>query len=529
MDTLVPRALVGTDQCGPAASSSEDDPDTAQIANLIDAVGAESAEAQLLLRAGVRSIYRFAGARPDGPAAIVDRCPPETLRACSPVMAALLREMLVGEQRELLPLAVVEMRSRGFALPPQLLPAALACPKEQRILLRGLLGVRGRWLAGHNPAWSWASAGRRDDGPPTDDALRIFNEGTLAERRAILQQIRRSDPATARVWLADVWRQEKADVRRALIRVLGEGLGADDESFLEAALRDRASTVRSHAAALLRTLPASAYTARMATYALPYIEVQAPTIQAKLKAAIDGRDPAPTLLISLPQAFDPAWAKDSLLDAAPGGIGRRGWWLSQLLAATPLTTWTQLQERPDPETLLRGLRGHELAAPVLDGWTSAALHQRATPWMPHLWDLWRRMGGGGALNPQPQAALIAAMDPAAAEARICDLLSDGTLLVDLLRALPRPWPGKVAEAYLAGLHPWISRLAQRRPQSDDPWLESLRIAGAALPSGSLDLARTLPSPPQGSSDWYRGKWQTAFTLFMEALRLRQRLAEEMRP
>ncbi len=521
----VARALVGTDQSGPTAAGGA--PRTAPE-GMVDGLATLSVEARLLLEAGATAIVRAAGERAPAPSATPPRCPPEELRPCPAGVASILRETLLGAQHELLPLAVAEMRHGGFALPPELLPVALASPKAQRRLLAPVLGTRGRWLATLNPEWSWAAQGATSgDEPPPVDALRIFQEGSLDERREVLGQVRRRDPASARVWLAEVWGQEKAEVRRALLQVLEEQLGPEDEVFLEQALGDRSALVRRRAAELLRGVPGSALGARMAARTAGLLALRTPDIALKLRAAVAGHAPTGDLVVTLPRGFDPEWARDGIAEAAPGGLGRGAWWLSQLLAATPLGVWTgRLGE--DPRELVRALRGSDLAAPVLDGWTAAALRQRATAWMPPLWDLWRRIGAKGTLTPRPQAALLAAMDPADAEARICDLLGDGTLIVELMEALPRPWPSAVATIYLSGLDRWLDRLSKRRPQNDDPWLSSLRTAGVALPSALLSRARQLPPPANAPNNWYGGKWRRAFAVFIEALDLRRRLAEEMR-
>jgi hypothetical protein len=528
MDPLVKRALVGTGQAG-ALGSGPGSTD-AELRALLEPLTGLDPEERLLLEAGAAAVYRFAGATSDGPAPALDPCPTDELGPCSSAMTEILREMLIGAQQDLLPLALVELRGAAMSLPPELLPLALACPEDQRARLRAVLGARGRWLAAKNPAWSWAlSASLSADDPPPENALAIFEEGDLRERKRVFRQMRRHQPAVARAWLEEVWRQEKADVRRALVGLLREGLSLDDEPLLEAALGDRAASVRGRAADLLGHLPGSAFCARMRARALPLLTMKPASVAAKLKAAIDGREASGTLSIHLPEAFDPAWAKDAMIEASPGGVGRKGWWVTQLIAATPLSTWTATLGA-SPAALVAGLRGNDLAAPVLDGWTTAALRQGERAWMGPLWDLWRRLGGQGVLTPRPQAALLAAMDPADAEARVCDLLGDGTLLNDLLAALPRPWTERIGASYLDGLERWLGRLPQRRPQSNDPWLASLKLAGPAIPSALLRRARALPPPPHdvGTTDWYRDKWRSAFKTFTEALDLRQRLAQEMR-
>ncbi|HFE45062.1 MAG TPA: hypothetical protein ENJ18_06145, partial [Nannocystis exedens] len=328
MHARVARALVGTDQCAPEPA---DRSEKGAAGALVEGISGLAPEARLLLEAGVEAVVRCAGVQSQGMAPKPQLAPAESQQPCSGAMTEILRQILVGEQGALLPLALTEMQSAGFVLPPELLPTALACAKEQRPLLRPLLGARGRWLAAQNPAWAWAE-GRAEVELSESEALQIFAEASLAERRRVLLQVRRRDPASARVWLADVWRREKAEVRRTLLAVLEEHLGPDDEAFLEAALGDRSAVLRRQAAGFLRRIDGAAYGQRMSLRAAPCIRMKVPGIAAKLRAATEGRTPTADLEITLPERFDPAWAKDAMIEAAPGGVGRRAWWLSQLLA-----------------------------------------------------------------------------------------------------------------------------------------------------------------------------------------------------
>ncbi len=156
LDPLVRAALLGTAQTqGEALTATPIDALTAPLAGA-------GRERLLLLRAGALDVYRVAGRRPDAGALNPSPCPPDPLRPCSPAMTEVLRAMLQGEQQDLLPLALAEMRGNGLVLPHELLPLALACPEDRRPFLRPLLGARGRWLAAQNPAWAWAvREGRR--------------------------------------------------------------------------------------------------------------------------------------------------------------------------------------------------------------------------------------------------------------------------------------------------------------------------------------------------------------------------------
>ena len=84
-----------------------------------------------------------------------------------------------------------------------------------------VLGERGHWLSQFNQEWKWVNQLLLQ----TEKLLpanveTIWQEGTLDERSMILRNIREVDPARARDWLTEVWKEEKAETRTALLATL---------------------------------------------------------------------------------------------------------------------------------------------------------------------------------------------------------------------------------------------------------------------------------------------------------------------
>ncbi|MZE76145.1 hypothetical protein GTY57_03610, partial [Streptomyces sp. SID5475] len=176
---------------------------------------------------------------------------------------------------------------------------------------------------------------------------RLWEEGLFAERVALLEALRRREPAAALALLGTTWRTERAEDRLMFLDSLRTGLSGADEPFLERALADRSRNVRATAAELLSALPGSAFAARMAARAAACV-------------FLDSTAPVPLLTVVAPHACDAAMQRDGVAPKPPSGRGERAWWLGQLVEAAPLSCWT---ERAG------GRSAAEITAlPVADGW-----------------------------------------------------------------------------------------------------------------------------------------------------------------
>lgn len=217
----------------------------------------------------------------------------------------------------------------GAALPHALLPRALTAGQRNAALRDALalaLGARGAWLAALNPDWRYAAGGASDG----DDPERVWQEGSFAQRLALLRAIRASDPARAREMLRAQLGELPAKERFELVAVLGDHLGADDAPVLEALLKDRARDVRQTAASLLALIPESAHAQRLAAWLAPLV-----TVKRGLMST--------TWRVDAPADADPAWAAATIDAARPqhDGLGERAWWLYQLVRLVPLSWWTR--------------------------------------------------------------------------------------------------------------------------------------------------------------------------------------------
>jgi Family of unknown function (DUF5691) len=304
LETLIATALIGTER-QPLPELS-----------LAPGLNGETKEANLLSAAAILTAYRKAGYSPSKGSATLEVSPPDN----KPELTNAMREIhfrIVHGHQELLEECLSLFA--GYRIAHRDLPMMLDLGRnntEQRTKISELIDARGRWLANLNKQWSWATSNIES----IEDAVQSFETGSKAARTLALQSIRHSDPERARTLLESTWKQEAANERKEFISVLADQLSIRDEPFLEQALSDRSSDVRYLAANLLSSLPESQFNARTRERLRPILTVK------KEK-----------LTVELPDAFDPAWAKDGIEEKAPQSIGQKQYWVRQIMNRASLT------------------------------------------------------------------------------------------------------------------------------------------------------------------------------------------------
>jgi hypothetical protein len=475
------------------------------------------AERRVLLSAGVRAAVRMAAQKPDQSEAVIEPCPAETERACSPRAARVIGDMLHGAHADLLPEALDLLRSSGQRLPHSLLVDALRIRDPRTTaLMRDVIGQRGLWLARQNPAWASGAYGSRVSS--LDEAERVWAEGTAPQRREALRTARALDPARARGWLEQTWPKEKADQRASFLEVLCEGLSTEDEGFLEAALQDRSSTVRETVQSILPHLASSGFVRRMIARADAMLSHKRSMLALLKKPG--------TLEVKPPESVDDAADRDGLLAKPPPGTGARAYWLSRALSVVPPAHWeTRFDARP--EELVSLASGSDWAVAVCEGWTNALTLHGGPGWAPPLWEFWQTCNAKLVADTTAAGKLIellAHMNAADAATQIASLLDEAPrrlVLSSALAALPSPWPAAVGCIFLAALRRHLPAATARAPEL----IRSLSIAARALPRVCCAQA-LIPIELAGAGD--RG-WDRALADFTEIIAVRHTLAQEIAP
>lgn len=508
MNDLIRTTVLGTGQ----VPSGSDATGTAAD-GLVDRLGLAERERALLLRAGTAAVLLRAGKRPATFSGRIEPAPGETLTRASVQVSDRLHHVVGGAFSELLPEASLAMLRRGLRLPEELLPLALSeRASERRAALLPLLGERGRWLAKQRPEWAWAHGGV--DGAATElpsDAAERWQEGSVAERTPLLKLARRLAPDVARAWVESTFKADKPEQRVAWLEVFETGLSTADVPFLESALSDRSANVRIAAARVLWRLADGdvAAAVRSRVESLFGSTPKQTGISNKLKALFSK---AEALSVELPpEVYDKALERLGIAEAPPhAAVGRRQWWLAQLVAATPPGWFCERFGAP-PEALVESVRQHDYRDALVNGWASAALRFGASDWLVPMWDACFKLQGlANWFGGDTLRRLTVALDTGARTQRLVTCVRDGVHL-DLLDLADKPWPEALSQTALGRL----------RPES---W-QGRHLLGLAATSLPLELLPVNLTPLDGTSPSY-AKLIEEFNVKAD---FRRRLAEELRP
>jgi hypothetical protein len=417
---IVNTALIGCERKSPSLNGAED-----KLGGLLAQLDQNDREGSLLGAAALASLYERAGTLPLKDALPApEACDLDDAPRCGERAAMRLAMMLRGEYIELLPEWLAKAAEAGRRAPEELLPPLLELGRTREDLSEAILlvlGARGRWLSAQNPDWDYAA-------PRLDESL--WETGNSGQRRAVLAELRKRDAARARGLLAATWAQESPKDRADFLAELENGLGPDDEAFLEAALEDRRKEVRGVAARLLARLPESALRGRMLERARPLLVFKLNRLKRK------------TIEVTLPEACDKAMQRDGL-EPKPysQGIGEKAWWLRQMLELIPPEVWSQESGWTIGELIEAAKRG-EWKNVLLDGWSQAARLCRDVEWA--------------------DALFTETFERAEASSLFLFLSQERqeSFTIELLRKSPSLASGKPARNYVAYcLRPWSAKLS----------------------------------------------------------------------
>ncbi|MFJ8540867.1 DUF5691 domain-containing protein [Streptomyces sp. NPDC093586] len=521
-EELVTSALLGTQRRTPRGC----EPGRDAPAALLDAAAVETVRRRAGLtpaRAARRPEPAPDDDRPPLPAAAARRL--TMLLADRPGTAGGGRRGTAPDLMELLPQWLATANARGFAAPPEVLPALLDAARGRTDLRPAALafaGPRALWLARLNPDWRFAlratpGGGTTLPGPEaTGQVRRLWQEGLFAERVALLASLRSRDPAAARELLASTWATERAEDRLMFLDSLRTGLTPADEPFLEQALADRSRNVRATAAELLSALPDSALAARMAARALTCV-------------SLDRAQDPPVITVEAPHECDAGMERDGIVPKPPAGRGERSWWFGQLVETAPLGTWPARLGGRTPEEIV--------ALPVTDDWQGelhaawcrAAVRQRNAAWARALLGAPTapEAGGPGAVSLAERAKLLGTLDGGERAEWVAGFIATHGLseAFQLLGMCGVPWAPPLGRAVVDALN--IARDAGSYPWSFSGVMGLAERCLDPCEAGRLDGLLAVPDEPEDASPGAGGYWAEAFQRLVTTLRLRAVMAEEL--
>ncbi|MFC7013097.1 DUF5691 domain-containing protein [Streptomyces viridiviolaceus] len=522
-EELVTSALLGTDRRTPPGCAP-----------------GRAAPTALLDTAAVETVRRRAGLRPARSAERLERAP-EDPRPPLPAAAARRLTMLLADRpgtagggrrgtapdlMELLPQWLAAANARGFAAPPQTLPALLDAARGRTDLRPAALtfaGPRALWLARLNPDWRFALRAAPGGGAAlprpedTDRVRQLWEEGLFAERVALLAALRARDAVGARELLASTWSTERAEDRLMFLDSLRTGLEPEDEPFLEQALADRSRNVRATAAELLSALPGSALAARMAARALTCV-------------AVDRTGTAPMITVEAPHECDAGMERDGVIPKPPAGRGERSWWLGQLVESAPLGTWPARLGGRTPEEIVALPVADDWQGELHAAWCRAAVRQRDAAWARALLGspTAPEAGGPGAVSLAERAKLLGTLDAGERAEWVAGFIATHGLseAFQLLGMCAVPWAPSLGRAVVDALN--IARDAGSYPWSFSGVMGLAERCLDPAEAGRLDGLLAIPDESEDASPGAGGYWAEAFQRLVTTLRLRAAMAEELR-
>lgn len=264
------------------------------------------------------------------------------------------------------------LASQGCRLPIDLLPLALEQGRRSVALresLQPVLGERGVWLAGQNPAWNYAF------GVAAAAAEEVcWTEGSLAQRRALLREERRRNPSAARERLTRVLGDLPGRERAELIGELATGLSMDDEALLDSLRKDRSREVKQVTLGLLLRLPDCAHVQRAQQ------RMQALLWQERGLLRKHWR-------LDAPSAVADEWKADGIEATRPTHdvLGERAWWLFQLARQVPLAWWDRYTGM-NPGDLVKWAAASDWADALLRAWREVLAVEPEVAWCEALLD-----------------------------------------------------------------------------------------------------------------------------------------------
>ncbi|MBI1764730.1 MAG: hypothetical protein HYR56_25190 [Acidobacteria bacterium] len=357
---IVTTAVIGTERQAFNAGTVD-----AALQTLFAQLDSTDREGALLQAAALTALHERAGRLPAKHGeALPEAALAETLLRCNARVAARLRLLLQGECADLFPEFLGVLAQTGQRVPEELLPALLDYGKSREALsehLPAVSGARGLWLAQQNTEWAYALGASGD--------LSRWEMGTLQERKALLQRVRRDDPAQARALLLQTWEQDSAKEASEFLPLLKRGLSEADEALLEKALDREWTIARQAAAALLAALPESAFVARMWERAQQYVTFNH-----------SGRGKL-TIEVRVPTERDEALRRDGVSKSnVSRPFSEPAWWLQQIISAVPPERW-EAAAGATVDELLQATHKHEYQTLLLSSWQQAAMHTRNAAWL----------------------------------------------------------------------------------------------------------------------------------------------------
>ena len=326
---IVKTALLGT-QRGKLGES-----DKIALAEFGVNTDAEPAKVVLQSAALIGQMQRVGKELPKRKGGLPTASPDETLETCGEKATYNLALLLSSEDfAPALPEFLRHLENAQKIVPPEALPQVLnQCIVDDALWksIQNGIGERGKWLALQHPQWKNLLV---------EPKFENWETGTKAERLALLDYLRKHEPAKVTVLIASTWKEDSFRDRQYFLDTLNVNLSENDEPFLESCLDDKRKEIREKAAFLLSKIENSDLVNRLFTEALTFLNIENQTI---IK---------PKLVVSIPENFKKEWKKDGIQEKSHQfQVGQKANWLGQIIQKIPPSKWDEYFKLSPDETL----------------------------------------------------------------------------------------------------------------------------------------------------------------------------------
>jgi hypothetical protein len=279
-------------------------------------------------------------------------------------------------------------------------------------------------------------------------------------------------------------------------------------------LDDRSTNVKYAAASLLARIPDSALSKRMLMRADALLSFEKKMLKkSKLHVA-----PVP----GDPKELDEQWKRDGLNPAVVKNAKIFQQELGRIISFVPLSHWTERFEST-PEDLLSTLRDLSEKDALLSGWSQALFLHNDKEWIGPLldrqWQAW---------DTETLKRLIKLLPQQMMEQKIALLTLENDDQAMLLNALPRPWSTEFGEICLQKLRGYIE--SHKKQKNSYYYYQTALIdsIAVALPPACFEQAFQLEDlREEDSKDWAINRLNERLSNFIETLKIRKRILEEI--
>lgn len=312
----------------------------------------------------------------------------EEKQYASALAHAVLKDVADSGSASLLEFWLEQCSHKGQIVLPDLLATLFdlgIIAKRLQPLLKTVGGKRGEWLTQFNEEWAWNQSASDEE---------LWQTGSLAQRKALLAQWRKNDPAKALEALQQTWLQEAVAAKAALLEAMFVNLSENDLPWLEEVAKEKGKTVAAAAERLLRIIPSSTTVQR-------YQHVLKQSIRLTTSKGLLGIGSKTLFTVKLSDEGRDVF-KVTADEERDKNVSDEGFILNQLISRVPPRFWEEVFS-PDRKKLIALFAAEETAGPFTPALVKAAVRFHDLDWLRDLLATDEATFHDGALPVLPQA------------------------------------------------------------------------------------------------------------------------------